>query len=88
MSLVELQAVQAHLVYKSSDFTAVAGVARGDDLSVSDDLVLDDVYQLRPPPNARSLPSALSVKTDPIRSSTTARLAVGGTIYSSTPASP
>ena len=48
MSLVELQAVQAHLVYKSSDFTAVAGVARGDDLSVSDDLVLDDVYQLAP----------------------------------------
>jgi len=48
MSSVEFQALQAHLVYKSSDFTAVAGVARGDGLSVSDDLVLDDVYQLAP----------------------------------------
>ena len=48
MSSVEFQALQAHLVYKSSDFTAVAGVARGDDLSVSDDLVLDDVYKLVP----------------------------------------
>lgn len=46
MSSVEFQALQAHLVYKSSDFTAVAGVARGHDLSVSDDLVLDDVYKL------------------------------------------
>ena len=48
MPLVEFQAVQAHLVFKSSDFTAVAGVARGDDLSVSDDLVLDDIYKLTP----------------------------------------
>lgn len=46
MSSLEQQAVQAHLVFRSSDFTAVAGVARGEEIGVSDDLVLDDVYQL------------------------------------------
>jgi hypothetical protein len=46
MSSIEQQAVQAHLVFRSSDFTAVAGVARGEEIGVSDDLVLDDVYQL------------------------------------------
>ena len=34
-------------VYFSTDFSASEGVAHGDGLTIADDLVMDDVYQLR-----------------------------------------
>ncbi|MFA3917672.1 Hint domain-containing protein [Ruegeria hyattellae] len=40
--------VQSLLAYRADDFTVVEGVNHGDTLSPADDLVLDDVYRLRP----------------------------------------
>jgi hypothetical protein len=40
------QSAQTLPVYRAADFVVADGVARGDALSVADDLVLDDVYQL------------------------------------------
>jgi hypothetical protein len=87
MSSIEQQAVQAHLVFRSSDFTAVAGVARGEEIGVSDDLVLDDVYQLASGAQRVLLTFRLVGDNRPYQTMTTSR-AVGAAIFSSIPASP
>lgn len=38
---------QTILVYPAADFTVIDGVAEGDALSFADELVMDDIYQLR-----------------------------------------
>ena len=49
------RAIQKLPVFRAQDFVVTDGVAEGDAISIADDLVLDDVYQLSDRAERRNL---------------------------------